>query len=478
MAQESMPPRYIDLSDARHARFGVQCSICAARYATPPTPAHTEDAHRAALADCDTAWRELQANCPYCERPACPACWDSGFHMCIECAEERGLTRTPPTPPSSGPLADGRLALIQPGKYSSMERPDWVGDLLAARADAGPRYAEAAGQVEPGMFTRPGAGDPEREAHPDASLLAGGSMPANTIVDAPTQHMPTSSPASMPLPPPSLPPTGPLLEDRAHIPSPEGAITSNMIKCPRCDTLNYDFVTRCSVCQLQLIQLCPRCERLNSGQAMVCEACGAPLTRPPGWSGAIVPQPPAVERAFQRELLAGGPPELRGSSVPSQPRAPVPSHPSQPPTPVLPYMPNIREYRTSDPAYTPGARSPASSLLPATRDRRNRRRSGTATPALPPGILSTAATTYLPPELAGSPEQPQGRLSGLISAILDRLASLVLLLIILVVAGSIAAAELSPSANAALRGLIHVDIRQTLAHFGDQLRMLLQHAHH
>src|SRR5258708_14901730 len=150
MAQE--PPQYIDLSDAQHARFGVQCPICAARYATPPMAgARTEGARRAALEACDTSWRELQLICPYCERPACPACWDSGFRMCIACAEERGLTRTPPTPPARGPLADGRLVLIQPGKYSSMERPAWVGDLLAAIADARPRHAVAAGHAEPAM---------------------------------------------------------------------------------------------------------------------------------------------------------------------------------------------------------------------------------------------------------------------------------------------------------------------------------------
>lgn len=477
-----MPPQYIDLSDAQHVRFGVQCPICAARYATPPMAGgHTEGARHAALEACDTAWRELQMICPYCERPACPACWDNGFRMCIECAEERGLTRTPPTPPARGPLADGRLVLIQPGKYSSMERPAWVGDLLAASADAGPRRAVAAGHAEPEMHTRTdytGAGDPTREAYHGAPFAAGG----DAIANAPTQYMPNSLSASMPLPPPSLPPTGPLLEDRAHIPSPEGAITSNMIKCPRCDTLNYDFVTRCSTCQLQLIQLCPRCEQLNSGQALACEACGAPLTRPPGWSGVIAPQPPAVERALQREFLVGGPPELRGSSVLSQPRAPVPSHPSQPqpPTPVLPYMPNIREYRTSEPAYMPGARPPAPSLLPATRDRRNRRRTATATTTATgaPGILSTAAAAYLPQESDEALAPPQERQSGLIGALLDRAASLVLLLIILVIVGSIAAAELSPGANEALRGLIHIDIRQTLAHFGDTIGTLLKRLHH
>jgi hypothetical protein len=478
-----MPSHYVDLSDAQYARFGTECPHCAARYVTPLMDgAHTESARRAALEACDSAWHELQVICPRCERLACPFCWDSGHRMCIDCAEAHGLTHTPPTPPARGPLADGRLTLVQPGKYSSLQRPAWVGDLLAASADTGPdaadggRHAVAAGHVEPEMRTRTGAGNSAREAYHDASFSAGGDVIAN----APTERMPTSPSASSPLPPPSLPPSEdvPLPHMDMRIPNAEGAITSNMIECPRCGSLNYDFVTRCGTCQLQLIQLCPRCERLNPGQAVVCDACGAPLSRPPGWSGVLEPQPPAVERAFQRTILADEPPEPpepRVSPVPSQPRKPTPS---QPPTPVLPYMPTIREYRASEPAYMPGARPPAPGLLPATRDRRNRRRTASATPGRPPGILSTAAAAYLPTDSDGALAVPEERRSGLIGAILDRLASLGLLLVILMLVGSIVAAELSPGANDALRSLIHIDIRQTLGHFGDAIHTLLKRLHH
>jgi hypothetical protein len=48
---------------------------------------------------------------------------------------------------------------------------------------------------------------------------------------------------------------------------------------------------------------------------------------------------------------------------------------------------------------------------------------------------------------------------------------------VVAVVGIVAAAELSPGADAALRGIIHIDIRQMLANFGHQIQQLWARVH-
>ena len=228
--------------------------------------------------------------------------------MCVECADARGLARAAYAPPTRGPLVDGRLALTERGKYSRVAQPAWVGDLIASGRSSGPQVGEAAlggaANVEPWMLALTTTGDRAREVYPGAPFAP---QPANTLISDPTEQIPTP-PNSQPLPPPVLPP-----DDGGYsfspVSAPNGTTTANagMIMCPRCGTPNYDFVTQCTACQLQLAQICPNCEKLNSGQATRCESCGASLSRPRGWSGVLPPFSPDMIAAMKRDANANGP---------------------------------------------------------------------------------------------------------------------------------------------------------------------------
>ena len=117
MTGEPRQPSYVDLSDGREVRFGGECGICGARYASRSAPiqgvsgAPFRDLRKSALSQFDAAWRDLQVSCYHCSRGACPECWDAESRTCVECADARGLTRAAFAPPTRGPLVDGRLAL-------------------------------------------------------------------------------------------------------------------------------------------------------------------------------------------------------------------------------------------------------------------------------------------------------------------------------------------------------------------------------
>jgi hypothetical protein len=69
-------------------------------------------------------------------------------------------------------------------------------------------------------------------------------------------------------------------------------------------------------------------------------------------------------------------------------------------------------------------------------------------------------------------EAPRSPLEEFV-AIVERISTIVLWIIILGVAGIVIACELSPGANAALRGVLHIDIQLTLAHFWTAVQLLL-----
>ena len=95
-------PNYVDLSDDRIVRFGGECVICGARYATPGQPRTSpprvdggaDESMIAAFRLFDASFRELQTTCFRCQRAACPDCWDEDHRMCAQCAADRGLTRS------------------------------------------------------------------------------------------------------------------------------------------------------------------------------------------------------------------------------------------------------------------------------------------------------------------------------------------------------------------------------------------------
>src|SRR5579884_3100665 len=254
--------RYVDLSNERGVRFGGQCPICGARYATPlqPQPAGTppsevEAARREVFDLFITAWHELEVDCRGCLRPACPLCWDEEQGLCAECVAQRGLARSPfRGVASSGPLADGRLQVVETGRYSDVARPAWLGDLLARHTgrpqttgdlSAGPNPRGAGELVQPWMLGMTATGDVARKAYPDAPFIPND---GNMVAAAQTLHVPApgrgTQGAPMVAPEPKPPQRGPSTAE-VHIPNPEGIATSTMVECPRCGTQNYDFVTRC-----------------------------------------------------------------------------------------------------------------------------------------------------------------------------------------------------------------------------------------
>ncbi|HLJ81020.1 MAG TPA: hypothetical protein VKT52_06000, partial [Ktedonobacterales bacterium] len=330
MSQPVWQSNYVDLCEESTVRFGAACVICGARYATPVEAIARELVLSAApgsalaqeLADLkyqrftefDGAFRELSITCYRCGRAACPDCWDDDNRMCAECVASRGLTRSPRVgPPGRSPLQDGRLERVAAGRHSDVGRPAWLNNLLESEAarvgymppavPPAPRYNDANGASMPNGHDGLDAGAsltppmPMPFAPVDSDLLAG----------EPTNRMPTPGSAMGMSGEPEdwafAPMGGPA--DYEHFETSEGSATSNMVSCPRCGTANYDFVTRCTVCQLQLIQICPACEKLNAGHVKVCEFCGASMERPQGWSGvqdAIKPVPP--EEVSQKRRAA------------------------------------------------------------------------------------------------------------------------------------------------------------------------------
>lgn len=137
---------YTDLGDDRTIHFAGECVICGARYATPPVRLRSgkdadsispEDFGRekyAAFTLFDAAFRELAHPCPRCGHVGCPDCWDGDHTLCGACVAEARLDRSPHQGLlTRGPLADGRLERIEPGRYSDPTRPAWLSALLATK---------------------------------------------------------------------------------------------------------------------------------------------------------------------------------------------------------------------------------------------------------------------------------------------------------------------------------------------------------
>jgi hypothetical protein len=250
------------------------------------------------------------------------------------------------------------------------------------------------------------------------------------------------------------------LADHAHLETSEGNATSNMVLCPRCGTANYDFVTRCTVCQLQLIQICPACEKLNAGHVKACEFCGASLKQPQGWSGvqeAIKPVPP--EEVSQKRRAA--------TPMPMPLPMPAPITPDQF-MPPMPPMPPMSEPRPRLRKTAPQMRSTGAPAMDAVG----------AQPAAPAAFAMPAMPALGPFEApAIAPPQPRARRSrGTMDMLIngaERIASLVLVAVILVIVGAIVAAEVSAKADAFIASLIHIDIRVTIAHFLQQMQRLI-----
>jgi hypothetical protein len=142
-------------------------------------------------------------------------------------------------------------------------------------------------------------------------------------------------------------------------------------------------------------------------------------------------------------------------------------------TAVVPDVTNLRPQVRPRPSDLPGGTAPAAPGGPP-RERGQRRRPPPTAKAGALGRVSPRAEVALgqPP----SPAEVEGSIAK-VSAMLDRISGWLLVLVVAAVVGMVAAAELSPSADAALRGIIHIDIRQMLANFGHQLQQLWGRLH-
>ncbi|MGH2514361.1 MAG: hypothetical protein ACRDHP_01770 [Ktedonobacterales bacterium] len=456
MSQPVWQPNYVDLCEENSIRFGAECAICGARYATSNETIARELVASAApgsalaqeiadlkyerFAEFEGAFRELSITCYRCGRAACPDCWDDDNRMCAECVMSRGLNRSPRVgPPGRGPLQDGRLERVATGRHSDIGRPAWLNQLLEAEA-------ARAGFVSP---SRPPSLQPSVSAPHGHSALDPGSslglmMPfapvdPGLLVGEPTARVATAGPARRASGDPAHQGVaGRGQNGDAHFETGEGNATSNMVSCPRCGTANYDFVTRCTVCQLQLIQICPACEKLNAGHAQQCEFCGASLERPRGWSG------------VQTAIKQVPPEEVHQHRMTAPPITPPPARP----TPVAP-APELKRPQSKKTA--PRAIS-------------------TSAPALEAAAFAMPAAPALGPFESPAPSPRIAHRSGSVLDLLingtERLASLVLLAIILVLIGGIVAAEVSPRADALIASLIHVDVRVMIANFMQQMQRL------
>jgi hypothetical protein len=533
---------YVDLCDDRTARFGAECVVCGARYATAPeplvaaVPANREPDPMAArqieeqkyrlFSEFDQAFRSITITCYRCGRPACPDCWDVDKQMCGACVAERGLVRSPHRGgPVEGPLADGFLRRLEPGRYSEVGRPTWLKELLRAQSD--PDAVRAASVTAPPVAARSEAQPANGAAavtvptgDPDGSYpaLSGLSFSAPSFEPPPTAKMATNgSPAG----PPGLRVGSP----GDSLSGPEGEATAGMVACPRCGAANYDFVTQCTECGLQLIQICPSCERLNPGHAAACQYCGSPLRRPRGWSGVLGPITPlAPEEARRRmtdrpmtgrpvtpgpqvrqpaswDIVDDAPPaEWHGGRQRHSERAealpdlmPGPLYAANP-------APAQRPYESASPA---GARHPYESAGPApvTTPRpyesaspvgaRHPYESAGPAPVTTPRpyesagpALETTSHPYdtgshaLQPIMAADPHAlpgPGHRYTlAMLGLVIERLLTLAVVLVFCAAIAAIVAAETSTRANQSLSAIIHIDIRKHVELIITWLRQRLQ----
>jgi hypothetical protein len=219
-----------------------------------------------------------------------------------------------------------------------------------------------------------------------------------------------------------------------------------MVACPNCGTANFDFVTRCTVCEMPLIQICSVCDKLSPGNAMKCEHCGAPLVRAQSWANV---QSPATRLPAEETRSRGGqaaPPKPKRSRITGR-RAHAAKQEESP-------VPTVLAAASTAPAFPPNPATPV--------------RAADAVPALPIDPQPALDLSLpLPHE-----EAPRSQFEEIVSVV-ERISTIVLWIIILSVAGIVLACELSPGFNAALRGVLHIDIQLTLAHFWTAVQRLL-----
>lgn len=208
-----------------------------------------------------------------------------------------------------------------------------------------------------------------------------------------------------------------------------------MVECPRCGTSNYDFVSRCTNCQLPLIQDCPRCQQLNPGHAKQCEFCGEPLTPAPGWSQANNPS-----AASPSEQGRG-----RGKQIPDAMRR----------------QPKARKDERAE------RQDRHNAAVAAGRDASEMH----ATPPTAIGqfVVQGGALVHY---MEAHPVVARLTLWG------ERLLTAIVVFFVAGLITSVALAELSATANETLRGVLHVDIRQVLEHFITQMQILLERFKH
>jgi hypothetical protein len=466
-------PNYVDLSDDRVLRFGGECVVCGAHYVTSPEPLvaaippgrepdpataqQIEEQKFELFNDFDAAFKSIAILCYSCGRVACPDCWDQDKQMCGACVVERGMPRSPyHGGPVDGPLADGFLRRAEPGRYAEIGRPDWLKQLLRAQSD--PDAARAARLTAPPKQPRPGAttntpgSQPRPSSQPDTGeslYLRAPMLPPNLdqFEPPPTAKMETSAPP------------GPTRRDDAFG-GPEGEALPSVVECPRCGAANYDFVTQCSECGLQLIQICPSCDKLNPGHGQTCQFCGELLQRPQGWTSVMRPiMPLAPDEA--RKRMTGRPAPLGSVSAGPQVRRPAEWVDESMNADAPPTRRGGRERKRSTPRAAPVAAPIAVAPHPIVSN-------PIVTAAHPYESAGPKLQPVMDPvTLGGQPFPRPSRavdIASVLAALLERLLTIALLLGLFAVVGVIAAAESSEQANHALAVYLHLDIRQQVTH--------------
>ncbi|HEV2235762.1 MAG TPA: zinc ribbon domain-containing protein [Ktedonobacterales bacterium] len=472
---------YVDLCDDRTLNFGAECVVCQARYVSATVPLLTampydgapgaEDARAISdqklrvFTEFDHDYRSILLACTRCGALSCPDCWDVDRQLCGACVADMGLMRSPPLGgPAQGPLAAGTLRRSAAGRYSEVGRPAWLKELLSTQGvpgdtDGPAPAAASAGPAESGGDLRVFL-DPVEATYP-------------LVAPLPTEQVGFEPPPTDKFPVSAEPDPFPITLGTERLVAPEGQATADVSVCPRCGTPNYDFVTQCANCGLQLIQICPECQHLNPADAQICQFCEMPLHRPTGWTSvtrSIEPMNPEEGRRRMTERPA--------------PAAAVP-------------RPQVRQRASwSDElvAEAPQATPPA----PPRRERRSfgprrEQRAAAAVLAPAPAPMEVAPISYASPVYTPHPYETSGAhelmpiigdpgrqanaqqaqiIIGDIVALVERVMVIALLLGLFVVVGLVTAAETSSQANLALRGVLHFDVKSHVDQLLNALHIL------
>lgn len=467
-------PNYVDLSDDRVLRFGGECVVCGAHYVTSPEPLvvalppgrepdpataqQIEEQKFEFFNDFDAAFKSIAIPCYSCGRVACPDCWDQDKQLCGSCVVDRGMPRSPyHGGPVEGPLADGFLRRAEPGRFAEIGRPDWLKQLLRAQSD--PDSARAARLTAPpkqpphGAATSTPGNQGRQYAQPDTGeslYLRAPMLPPNPDQFEPSPTAKMESSASPPRPP----------KRDESFDDPAGEAMPSVVECPRCGAANYDFVTQCSECGLQLIQICPSCDKLNPGHGQKCQFCGDLLQRPQGWTSVMRPiMPLAPDEA--RKRMTGRPAPFGSVSAGPQVRRPAAWVDESMDDEDAPSRRGARERRRSTPSAAPVA-------APVAVAPRSFAPSPFVTASHPYESAGPVLHPVMEPVVMGGQPLPRSSravdVASVLAALLERLLTITLLLGLFAVVGIIAAAESSEQANHALVAYLHIDIRQQITH--------------